>query len=112
MTCTFFPGIEPATTNLPSGVTYVLWMPPSVWTMRTVAAPRARLPASENARIRESLVFIASHFKLPGHVVDLLFCPVLPAGPRARLRRVQSDGPAAPDRKAAGPRSLHHVPLD
>src|ERR1043165_7953596 len=102
------PLISPTTLFVAGSISMTLSPAALVWTMRTVAAPRVRVAASENARIRESLVFIATHFNLPGHVVDLLFRSGVPAGPRPGLRRLQSQGAAAADREAAGARPLHH----
>src|SRR3954465_10535946 len=106
------PLISPTTVFVAGSISITLSPAALVWTMRTVAAPTARLVISAKARIRESLVFIATHSKLPGHVVDLLFCPPGPAGLRAELRRLQGDRAAAPDGEAAGARPLHHLPLD
>src|SRR5262245_31591756 len=80
--------------------------------MRTVAAWTVSVPA-RMARARESLVFIATHFKLRSHVADAFFeSPVPGRGARARLRRLQAEGRAASGRETAGPRALHHVPFD
>src|SRR5258707_15354884 len=106
------PLISPTTLFDTGSISITLSPAALVWTMRTVAAPRARVPATEKARIRESLVFMATHSKLPGHVVHVLSCPPRPAGRGARFRRVQGQRPAAADREASRPRPLHHLSLD
>src|SRR4029077_17604718 len=84
-----------------------------VCTMRTVAAwTAAEAATTARARARGSLVFIATHFKLPGHVADPLFGLLRAGGVGARLRRVQGQGPAAARRETAGPCPLHPLPLD
>src|SRR4051812_31620408 len=109
---TSIPLISPTTLLVAGSISMTLSPAALVWTMRTVAAAAPRLAATANPRIRESLVFIATHSKLPGHVVDLLFCPPGPGGPGARFRRVQGQRPAAADRKAPRPRPVHHLSLD
>src|SRR5205823_1887526 len=78
---------------------------------RTVAAWTVRVPRVR-ASSRESLVFIATHFKLPGHVVDSFFELPAPGAIDAGFRRLQGKGPAAAGGEAAGPRPLHHLPFD
>src|SRR5262245_40631660 len=82
-----------------------------VWTMRTVAAERGRVARAASARATESLVFIATHFKLPGHVADPLFKRAVPTALQPGLSILQDEGAAAAGREAAGARPLHHVPL-
>src|SRR5947207_15523223 len=106
------PLISPTTLLVAGSISITLSPAALVCTIRTVAAPRARGPASDKARIRESLVFIATHFKLPGHVVDLLFRAAVPAGAGARLRCLQGDRAAAADREASGACPLHYLPFD
>src|SRR5262249_24046289 len=65
--------------------------------------------AATRARTRQSLVFIATHFKLPGHVADPLVELLRAGGDLARLRRIQGQGAAAPRRETARARPLHHL---
>src|SRR5690348_16186753 len=105
------PGISPTILFVSGSISIKLSPAELVWTIRTVAAWSA-VEAARSASAREHLVFIATHFKLPGHGADPLFEPPRAGGLDARLRRVQGENPAAPDGKASGPRALHHVPLD
>src|SRR5215471_17018371 len=107
------PLISPTTLFVAGSISMTLSPAALVWMIRTVAAPTARVVTSGNARIRESLVFIATHSKLCGHVVDLLFCRLPGADlAGARFYRFQGVGPAAPHREAAGTCPVHHLPLD
>src|SRR6478672_7764749 len=105
------PPISPTTLLLTGSISITLSPAALVCTMRTVAAWRVSEPAA-TARARESLVFIATHFKLPGHVADSFFGTPAAGGVDARFRGVQRQGPAAAGRKAAGTRPVHHLPFD
>src|SRR5262249_9388933 len=105
------PPISPTTLFVAGSISMTLSPAALVCTMRTVAASSAA-DARSRARPRESLVFIATHFKLPGHGADPLFHPAGAGGLVARLRGVQGHGPAAAGQKPAGARSLHHLPFD
>src|SRR6266850_1505102 len=111
---TSIPPISPTTVFVTGSISITLSPAALVWTIRTVAAWRVRVPSARaGASSRESLVFIATHFKLPGHVAVSFF--ELPAPGRRldpRLRRLQGKGPAAPRREAPGPCPLYHVPFD
>src|SRR5262252_4151352 len=105
------PPISPTTLCVVGSISITLSPAALVCTMRTVAAWTAA-EATRRARTRESLVFIATHFKLPGHVADPLFEPFRAGGDLARLRRVQGQSAAAPRRETAGARPLHHLSFD
>src|SRR5438093_7295409 len=106
------PPISPTTLFVAGSISITLSPAALVWTMRTVAAwTTVRVPA-RMARARESLVFIATHFKLRSHAADPFFDAPVPGDAGARLRPVQRKGRAAPGREAAGPCPLHHVPFD
>src|SRR5262249_45587201 len=107
------PPISPTTLFVAGSISITLSPAALVCTMRTDAAwTAAEAAARTRARARESLVFIATHFKLPRHVADPLFEPRAPGRFGARLRRLQGEGPAAARRETAGARPLHHLPLD
>src|SRR5262245_57526982 len=106
------PPISPTTLFVAGSISITLSPAALVWTMRTVAAWTTVSAPARMAGTRESLVFIATHFKLRGHVADSFFEPPVPGGARTRLRHIQRKGRAAPGREAPGPRPLHHVPLD
>src|SRR6266481_10197813 len=109
---TSIPPISPTTLFVTGSISITLSPAALVWTIRTVAAWRVRVP-SARAISRESLVFIATHFKLPGHVDVPFFDLPAPGGlVSVELRPLQGEGPAAPRREAARPCPLHHVPFD
>src|SRR5205809_6954942 len=105
------PGISPTTSFVVGSISMTLSPAALVCTIRTEAAWTAA-DAARRAAARESLVFIATHFKLPGHVADPLFESLRAGGVGARLRRVQGQGPAAPRRKTARPCALYYLPFD
>src|SRR3954470_874254 len=110
---TSMPPISPTTLLVAGSISITLSPAALVCTMRTVAAFSVREPAARATRTaRESLVFIATHFKLPGHVADAFFDAARAGGILARLRYVQGKGPAAPRGKTAWTCALHHLPLD
>src|SRR5204863_6390687 len=109
---TSMPPISPTTLFVAGSISITLSPAALVWTMRTVAAWATVRVAARMARARENLVFIATHFKLRGHVADPFFESSVPGDPGARLRHVQRKGRAAPGREAPRPRPLHHVPFD
>src|SRR4051794_30869013 len=104
------PPISPTTLLVAGSISMTLSPAALVCTIRTVAASKVRLPAS-TARARESLVFMATHFKLPRHVGDCFFGAARPVGILARFRGLQGESAAAACRKAAGPCPLHHLPF-
>src|SRR5262245_53037296 len=106
------PPISPTTLFVAGSMSITLSPAALVCTMRTVAAWTAVRPAAARARARGSLVFIATHFKLRGHVADPFFDAPVPGRAGARLRHVQGEGRAAAGREAPRSRPLHHVPLD
>src|SRR5215813_5299513 len=89
---TSMPPISPTTLFVAGSISITLSPAALVCTMRTDAAWTAA-EAATRARARESLVFIATHFKLPRHVADPLFEPSPPGWFDARLRRLQGEGP-------------------
>src|ERR1700722_9211852 len=101
--------ISPTTLFVAGSISITLSSAEMVWMMRTVAAPSVRPAQAAIARVRESLVFIATHFKLAGHVADSFSERPRAAGVRPRLRRVQGEGAAAVHRKAARTRRRHRV---
>src|SRR5579872_4232071 len=101
--------ISPTTLFVAGSISITLSPAELVWMMRTVAAPSVRPAQAARARARESLVFIATHSKLPRHVADSFSERPRAAGVRARLRRLQGEGAAAVHRKAARTRALHRV---
>src|SRR4051812_22666060 len=105
------PGISPTTVLVAGSISVTLSPAELVWTMRTDAAWTAA-EAATRASARESLVFIATHFKLPAHVADPLFERLRAGRLGARSRRVQGQDSAAAGGETAGPRPLHHLSFD
>src|SRR5256885_1621003 len=105
------PGISPTTLFVAGSISITLSPAALVCTIRTEAAWTAA-DAARRASARESLVFIATHFKLPSHVADPLFDSFRASGLGARLHRVQGQDSAAARGKAAWARTLHHLPFD
>src|SRR5262245_29978583 len=109
--------ISPTTLFVSGSISITLSPAALVWTILTVEACRTRVVKIASAKAIESLVFIATHFKLPGHVAHPLF-HVDPADlVHPRLRVFQDQGPAAAARKAARtrpvldlPRTKHRLP--
>src|SRR5580765_6090814 len=109
------PAISPTTLLVSGSISMTLSPAALVWTIRTVAACSERVtsgsaPARTTAATKD-LVFIATHFKLPSHVVDPLFRGLGPGTGRpgivdARLHRVQGENRAPPAREASRPRAL------
>src|SRR5262245_32323804 len=103
--------ISPTTLFVAGSISITLSPAELVWTMRTVDACREMAVRMARARARENLVFMAPHFKLPGHVAELLFNAAVRADlVHARLRLLQDQGAAAAPREAAGTRALCDVP--
>src|SRR5262245_28453852 len=90
--------ISPTTLFVAGSMSMTLSPAALVWTILTLEACRTSVVRDvkiANATAIESLVFIATHFKLPGHVADPLF-HVDPANlVHPRLRVFQDEGPAA-----------------
>src|SRR5215471_10746626 len=102
--------ISPTTLSVAGSISMTLSPAELVWTIRTVAAWRVSVARSASPIAIESLVCIATHFKLPGHVADPLF-HVDPANlVHPRLRLLQDESPAAVPRKAARTRPLLDLP--
>src|SRR4029078_5712119 len=103
------PVISPTTLLVSGSISMTLSPAALVWTIRTVAAcservASGRAPARTRAATKD-LVFIATHFKLPSHVVDPLFHGLGPGARRpgildARLHPLQGEKLAAPPRGA------------
>src|SRR3954468_431899 len=67
MTWIFLPGIDPATTHLPSGVTYTLWMPPSVLMLFTRVSVVVSMTSTAPAPAT-----IAAYTRLPSLLMAML----------------------------------------
>src|SRR5213593_728748 len=113
------PAISPTTLLVSGSMSITLSPAALVCTILTVAAwseSVASGKAPTRTRATKDLVFIATHFKLPSHVVDPLFHGMGPGarGPRvldARLRRLQSENRAASAREAPRSRALLRLPF-
>src|ERR1700704_6164968 len=106
------PAISPTTLFVTGSISITLSPAALVWTIRTVAACSERVASGRRRARTKDLVFIATHFKLPSHVVDPLFHGMGPGRPGgsgilgARLRRVQGQDRAASAREAPRSRPL------
>src|SRR4026209_1258191 len=101
--------ISPTTLFVTGSISITLSPAALVWTIRTVAACSGRVVRVPSRSARESLVFIATHFKLPSHVADLILELEGPGGrlePRLRLLQDESRAPAR--RETSGPCPLYH----
>src|SRR5262245_57818855 len=93
--------ISPTTLFEAGSISITLSPAELVWTIRTVEASTLSVARRAIPSAIESLVCIATHFKLPGHVAHPLFHVDPATLVHPRLRLLQDEGPAAVPRKTA-----------